>query len=98
MASSGGEVGITSATKDAEVLIGGSRAVEGSVRGGEVERLGWENVQDGGGSVERLHPVRGRHACLKQHRANNIVCGTNDTLGFTVLGGGVIEPECPIFR
>ena len=26
---------------------------------------------------------------MKKHRANNIVCGTNDTLGFTVLGGGV---------
>ena len=98
MASSGGKVGVTSATKDAEMLIGRSRAVEGSVRGGEVERLGWENVQDGGGSMERLRPVRGRHACLKQHRVNNIVCGTNDTLGFTVLGGGVIESECPIFR
>ena len=98
MASSGGEVGITSATKDAEVLIGGSRAVEGSVRGGEVERLGWENDQDGGGGVECLRPVGGRHAGMKKHRANNIVCGTNDTLGFTVLGGGVIKSECPIFR
>ena len=39
--------------------------------------------------MKPLSPVAPRKICLKQQGADNIVDGTNDTLSFTVLGGGV---------
>lgn len=40
-------------------------------------------------SVKSLGPVGWWHGSLKEQGANNVVNGTNNTLGSTVLGRGV---------
>jgi len=39
--------------------------------------------------VNRLNPIRGGNTNLKLEQANDIIYGTNDTLGFTILRRGV---------
>jgi hypothetical protein len=47
----GGEVGVTSATKGAEVIIHRRGAKEGKVRRREAQGFGWKDVEEVGGSV-----------------------------------------------
>ena len=85
MTGSGSHVGVAQATKDAEMSIGRWRAVQGHVGHGHAQRLGWQEVQEMGGGVQDLDPVRGRQTCLEQERADDVVGGTNDPLSSTVL-------------
>jgi len=57
--------------------------------GGEIECLGRENVKEQCGGGEGLNPIGWRDTSLEQEGANNIIDGTNNAFGFTVLGGGV---------
>jgi hypothetical protein len=42
-----------------------------------------------GGGLQGISPVRWWHAGLEEKRTHHVVRGTNDALGFTVLGRGV---------
>jgi hypothetical protein len=55
------------------------------VRSGELECFGGQNVEKVCCRAKGLDPVGRWNSGLKQEGANNIVCGTNNTLGFTVL-------------
>jgi len=59
------------------------------VRRGEIESLGWQDVEEGSRRGEGLDPVGRRHGGLKQQGANDIIYGANNTFSFTVLRRGV---------
>jgi len=85
----GRQVRVTFAAKDANVVVGGHGAKEGSVWCGEPERVGGQNVKKVGGCLQSFDPVGRRHAGLEQKRAYNVVGGTNYALSFTILGRSV---------
>ena len=66
MWSSGGQVWVTFATEDSQVIICWRLAEEGKVRRGKLESLGGQDVNQGGRRGEGLDPVRGRHGRLKK--------------------------------
>jgi hypothetical protein len=54
------------------------------MRHGKVESLSGQNVRQ----INRcggLNPVGGRHGCLKEQGANDIIHRANDAFGFTIL-------------
>jgi hypothetical protein len=71
------------------MLIGGHNNEKGEVGSGVRKRLGGVVVAKVGGSVKRFNQIGGWNTSLKQERADNIVDGTNDALGFTILRRGV---------
>ena len=83
------QVGVTFATEDVKMIIGGHSPKKGMVRGGGSNRLGGQNVDEVGGCLQGFDPEGGWKGCLKQKAANNIVDGTDDALSLTVLGRGV---------
>jgi len=85
----GGQVRVASTTEHTEMCVGWMGSVQVEEGRPEVERLGGEAVQQVSCRVKAFDPVRGREGCLKQHGAHDVVNGTNHTLSFTVLGGGV---------
>ena len=85
MTGSGCHIGVAPATKDAEMVIGRWRAVQRHVRHGHVQCLGREEVEEVRGGGQGLDPVVGRQTGLEQERAKDIVGGTNNPLGSTVL-------------
>jgi hypothetical protein len=87
--SGGGGVRITRTARNPEVLVGRWRAKEGHVRTGRLNRLGGETIEEVCRGVKSLSPVAPRKMCLKEQSANDVIDGTNDTFGFTVLGGGI---------
>ena len=90
MRSGGGKVMITLAAEDVKVCIVWWSAKKGAMWCREIKCLGRQDVKKIGGSVEGFNPViRGGNTSLKQERANNVICGIDDALGNTVLGGGV---------
>ena len=76
--SCGRQVGVTFASKDAQVIIHQRCAIEGAVWRGELEGLGWQNVNQNGHRRESLGPVGRRHGGLKQQGANYIIEGANN--------------------
>ena len=58
MCGSGGQVRITLATKDAQMVIGGRLAEKGMVRCGFLQCLARQNVDQVGGCLQRLDPER----------------------------------------
>lgn len=85
----GGEIWVALTTKDAEVGVRGVGTIKREER--RVVRQGFSGVavDEMCGGVESLDPEGSRKASLKQQRLHNIVEGTKNALGFTVLGGGV---------
>ena len=59
------------------------------MRRGEIESLGWQDVEEGSRRGEGLDPVGRRHGGLKQQGANDIIYGANNTFSFTVLRRGI---------
>ena len=55
------------------------------------KRLGLSRtyVYEKSGSVEGLGPERGRHEGLKKKSANEVISGTNGSLSFAILLGGI---------
>ena len=84
--SGGGGVRITRIAKNSDVLVGRWRAKKGHVRTSRLNRLGGETIEKVCRGVKPLSPVASRKMCLKEQSANDVVDGTNDTFGFTVLG------------
>ena len=66
MWSCGGEVWITLATENPKVIIRRGFAQKGEVWRGEVEGLGWQDVNQRSRRGEGLNPVGRWHGCLKQ--------------------------------
>ena len=64
--SCGGEVWITLATENPKVIIRRGFSQKGEVWRGEVEGLGWQDVNQRSRRGEGLNPVGGWHGCLKQ--------------------------------
>ena len=87
--SCGGEVWITLATENPKVIIRRGFSQKGEVWRGEVEGLGWQDVNQRGRRGEGLNLVGGGHGCLKQQGANDIIYGVNNTFSFTILRRGV---------
>ena len=85
----GRKVRVALATKDTKMVIHRGRAEQGCVWRRHIECLGGEDVQKVGRRMECLDPKGWGTGRLKQKRADDIVCGTNDALSFTVSGGGV---------
>ena len=85
MGSSGRKIGVTLTTENPKMIVGRRTAKEGKMRGRETKGLGGQDVEEKSCSVQRLGPIRRRHARLKQKGADDIVSGTNDPFGFTVL-------------
>ena len=83
------QVGVTFATEDVKMIIGGHSPKKGMVRGGGSNRLGGQNVKKRCRRGEGLNPIGGGHGRLKQQGANDIIDGANNAFGFTVLGRGV---------
>jgi len=67
------------------VGIGGVRTEQGVVGSTESQDFSREAVQEVCGGVEALDPIRGWEGGLKKHGANDVINGTNHTLGFTIL-------------
>jgi hypothetical protein len=63
--------------------------VKGVKGGREGESLSGMAVQEIGGSMKRLNPVRRWSTSLNQKGAYDVVGGTDNTLGLTVLWGSV---------
>ena len=89
MWSCGREVWITLATENPKVIIRWGFAQKGEVWHGEVEGLGWQDVNQRCRRGEGLKPVGRWHGCLKQQGANDIIYGANNMFSFTVLRRGV---------
>ena len=70
---SSGGVGIASTAKEAEMRIGRGSAKEGEERSEMIDRLGWEAVQEVGGSVETLNLLTSRMGGLKHKGAMRLV-------------------------
>ena len=85
MGSSGGEVWVTLAAENPKMIIRRRFDQKGEVWRGEVEGLGWQDVNQRGRRGEGLNLVGGGHGCLKQQGANDIIYGVNNTFGFTIL-------------
>jgi hypothetical protein len=51
-----------------------------------MESFGWEYVQQVCRRVMGFDPIGWRNASLEEKGANHVVGGTNDLLGFTILG------------
>jgi hypothetical protein len=79
------EIGIADATEHAQVVIGGGDSMEGDIWTGRTDHLGGEMVQQICGSVEPFYPVVSRNRSLRVHRAQHIINGEKNALGFTVL-------------
>ena len=77
MWSCGGEVWITLATENPKVIIRQGFAQKGEVWRGEVEGLGWQDVNQRSRRGEGLNPVGRWHGCRKQQGANDIIYGAN---------------------
>jgi hypothetical protein len=99
MRNGGGQVWVTFATKDSQVIVRRRRTIESKVRHGEVESLGGQDVEQGGCHGESLDPVGGRHGRLKEQGANDITDRVNNAFGFTILRrsgrGRTCEGGCP---
>jgi hypothetical protein len=80
------EIWIATTPKDSKVGIRRLGPVEGIEGCGKSKSLGGVAVDKISGCVERLYPVRGWHASLEKEGADDIVGGTNDALGFAILG------------
>ena len=89
MGGCGRQVGITFATKDTEVVVGGRSAKESGVRCRGPKCLGRQNVEEVGSCLEGFTPVGGRKGGLKQKSMHNIVERTNEALSLTVLRRGI---------
>ena len=85
----GGKVWVALTTKDTQVVVRGLFPEEREVRHGEIECLSGKNVQQICGSAEGGCPKPGGNASLKKKRANDIIDGSNDAFGFTMLRRGV---------
>jgi len=48
--------------------------------------FGGQYVEENSRCGEGLYPIPGRHGCLKEQGANNIIDRANNAFGFTVLG------------
>ena len=86
---SGRKVWVALTTKDTQVVVRGLFPEEREVRHGEIECLSGKNVQQICGSAEGGCPKPGGNASLKKKRANDIIDGSNDAFGFTMLRRGV---------
>ena len=86
MGGCGRQVGITFATKDTKVVVGGRNTKKGCVRCRGPKCLGRQNVEEVGSCLEGFDRVGGRKGGLKQKAAHNIVERTNEVLSLTVLG------------
>lgn len=82
----GGKVRIALATEYAKMCIGGVYTIEGKEWGVVLKRLGGVSVDKVGGCVKGLNLKGAGKASLKKEGAHNVVNGTKDALGFTVLG------------
>ena len=85
MGGCGRQVGITFATKDTEVVVGGRNTKKGCVRCRGPKCLGRQNVEEVGSCLEGFTPVGGQKGGPKQKSAHNIVERTNEALSLTVL-------------
>jgi hypothetical protein len=84
MRSGGGEIRVSSAPENTEMIVGGVDAEESEVRNGVSNRLG-QTVEEVGGSVKGLGPVVSWKRGLKEHGAHDIVRCANHALSPTVL-------------
>jgi hypothetical protein len=65
MGSSGRKIGVTLTTEDPKMIVGRRTAKEGKMRGRKIKGLGGQGVEEKSCSVQRLSPIRRRHARLK---------------------------------
>jgi hypothetical protein len=65
-----------------------------------IDRLGWEAVQEVGGSVETLNLLTSRMGGLKHKGANEVGDGANHVLGLAILRGGIrtLHPQLHVAR
>ena len=84
MRSGGGEIRVSSAPENTEMIVGGVDAEESEVRSGVSNRLGGQTVEVGG-SGEGLSPVVSRKGGLKEQGAHDIVRCANHALSPTIL-------------
>jgi len=61
------------------------RTEQGEVGSIESQGFGGEAIHEVCGGVEALDPIRGWEGGLKEHGTNDVINGTNHTLGFTIL-------------
>lgn len=59
------------------------------MRGVAIECFGGVSVDEVCGGVKRFNPEGSGELGLKQHGANNVIEGTKDAFGFTILRRGV---------
>ena len=85
----GRKVRVALATKDTKMVIRRGRAEQGCVWRRHIECLGGEDVQKVGRRMECFDPKGWGTGRLKQKRVDDVVCGMNDALSFTILDGRV---------
>jgi hypothetical protein len=82
-------VRVAQTTKDPEVGVGGRLVVEKSIGNSEIDGLARPAVEEVCSGGECLGPIGGRHVCLEEESAGNVVDGAYSTLSFAVLRRGV---------
>jgi len=63
---SGSEIRIAGTPKDPKFAVGRVSGMEDEVGCGQTQRLSGKTVDQIGGSGKSVHPIGGRHRCLKQ--------------------------------
>jgi hypothetical protein len=80
-----GCVRVTRAVKNSEMLISGCGPENGNVRTRNLNSLCQKAVQEVYSCVQSFSPITSEKGNLNKQSMDDIVNGTNDTFGFTIL-------------
>ena len=78
-------IGITHATEDTEMVVGGWRAEEKLMWSDSTSSLAWAPIKEIGRSGEGLRPECGRRVRVNEHGMNTVVESTQCALRLAVL-------------
>ena len=81
----GGHVGVASAPKNFEMVIGGLGGIEVGIGCREGEGFCGESVDKVCGSVKSLNPINRRETSLEQKGTQNIINGAKRAFGLSIL-------------
>ena len=85
MWSGSGDVGVTQATKDLEIVIGWRRPEQKMMRGIVPAWFARTDVEKESGGGESIGPKARRHVCMKEQSMDTLIEGAENTFGTSVL-------------